>query len=1009
MDDHYVSDAEFEVNESGSDLTSAHESQSRHDDGGSVSTMQQYQNQQQQQNHMDVDYHQQPSEPSSTTAQIRRLIQQSPPVQQQVPNALNQMIANNVAQRQPKRSAAAAAAAAARAQQQQQRQPVAPQQQAYNMEDDADADEAGGGDTENRRRRRRPNPPPIDPDAQDNNQPDPADALARALRDTNPFGQRERGIVNQYAQGTQPLTEGEEREIVASIKKTWKTWRNVGFAIPEQLQDVVNLEAKPYLRTPDVQHRYAWREFDQQIRQQLMAEAARSGSSPELQAELQSGSPLLSQDRLNNYKSEILYDMRAKFDMFQLRRNTEFEPVMDAEDVKRMHVEAQYWITSYANSVSPLVGVRLHDTSAAMAEVDSYLGLTHDLLKDNEILQFKMVLWSILRSQGYRRGPVKDVLYAQVVVDGKRTHHWEPAKYFSEWLNETTSLANGIHALPLYTQLNSGPSSMRKALNNYFNECDKTDVPTVKPTPGFYSFKNGIYHLRGNKFYLYDTLAYYNAIPSDLCVYGYFPSIFNPKGYDRITGEYDKTYFRKIDFVNGKFVEGQLPVDHWKTIRVDHLDGFVNAQKHWDEDTKEWFIYAEGEMLYPNSMSRWDVFSLFVLGPPNVAKSSSLLKLCKAFPNHRIFDVSPDDKSIFTYQDCMDDMHNMTIDIERCLEVDKDYPISSNTLNLHAVGEPASSPVKNGSTRSVPAWEARMIWAGNHFFGYPALKLPPVIRRTVIFEALYKPNGAAPTELEVYTTFGDYMKKFALCHHERNWMYDELKRRGHPTGSITDVWKVLPKYLHKVKNRILGERNICLALLNDFTWLEKTDKVSDIVTLESLRFSARVFADNNGTTLKTIPNEGAMREAIQVAFPGTVDIIEQQDKSNPVICPLTGRTHYGTYIRGFRYGSTEIAQAVLNAMPTSAGGGGGGIATATVSNVGEAVSAMSIQPINAMPAIVQGIQSTTTTNYHHQNNRLQQQQNNGQPQQFQPQQPPLVFGSAIPSIAIEMTDDMTDF
>ena len=282
---------------------------------------------------------------------------------------------------------------------------------------------------------------------------------------------------------------------------------------------------------------------------------------------------------------------------------------------------------------------------------------------------------------------------------------------------------------------------------------------------------------------------------------------------------YDAANFRAFDPVRGVPLNVPLPPGHASKLGVRFFDAFVDAQP-WDEDTKYWFVYLCACVLVPLSMCPL-TGALFVWGKSNIAKSSTIICLLKAYPFHRLFVIPPTIRPDFAFSSCINDLGEMMKDCITCLEVETDFSVPVNQLNSIISAEHVTSDVKFGNTRTVERWNAPSVWVGNNVPEYPLSKFLPYLRRHIVVEATKKPVGMKPSVEEVDESFGPFLFKLSAAFHEKVSELKRMREAGNPLGSEMDIWRHLPDYFHRIHRRVLAGRDLSLAIVLDPMWLEQ--------------------------------------------------------------------------------------------------------------------------------------------------------------------------------------------
>ena len=356
------------------------------------------------------------------------------------------------------------------------------------------------------------------------------EALNALMNEANPFANDAR-----YRRGTAAalpaLTPDEEQVNVEFIDRVWRQWRQVTFNVPLEAPET----AQPVDVRPDRQLMRAYSLFNDATISGLQEDAARTGGDAARQLnnirEAQRNhlpATAVTPQTLEKYQRTLLASLHDKFEALQLRPSGRMTAAASANVEKKWRA-VQAYVMRYVTMVNASFAVNNLDVQSAVEDARSFLNLTHELVRDKPLIQFKIVMMAKLRQAGFRRGPLPGMLYREFRTtnrDGQliRTHFYKPEMEFMQWLNLDMSLENGNSALATFVLINNVANSYKQALLKSFIACTESELRTVVPSDRFYSLNNGLFEFLENRFYPYDSVAYKTLIDPNLVSYKFFPS-----------------------------------------------------------------------------------------------------------------------------------------------------------------------------------------------------------------------------------------------------------------------------------------------------------------------------------------------------------------------------------------------------------------------------------------------------------------------------------------------------
>lgn len=167
-------------------------------------------------------------------------------------------------------------------------------------------------------------------------------------------------------------------------------------------------------------------------------------------------------------------------------------------------------------------------------------------------------------------------MYEPVYIDGKNTHAWRPVCEIKDFVYSL------LHKETCWDQwCNATASGMKNIAGaiEYLTNCQDYQLPELHKQRGVYSFRNGVYMAREDRFHRFGE--------------------GEPLSEDVVA----------CKFIDGDFVDyGDTP---WRDIPTPHLQSIMDYQG-FEPEVCRWMLVMLGRLLYPlNELDSWQVIPFF--------------------------------------------------------------------------------------------------------------------------------------------------------------------------------------------------------------------------------------------------------------------------------------------------------------------------------------------------------------------------------------------------------------
>jgi energy-coupling factor transporter ATP-binding protein EcfA2 len=274
-----------------------------------------------------------------------------------------------------------------------------------------------------------------------------------------------------------------------------------------------------------------------------------------------------------------------------------------------------------ANKVSKLANLRssqqqlAQDLAAAKEQWSAFANLLDRILE-------RAQEWRLVRIDGQVHEPV-------MTPDGIWTRCyklWQEGEIL-EFVHRAASLKQKdpqIHGL-LYDK-----GSYWKQIVDILKHTYDDRFPDVKPSRYWYSFSNGIYNIKTDKFYEYKSLAF-KHLPDDVISCAHFEQKFDNAEYE------------------WHMEHGPDRKDRWYNIPTPNLDKICNVQE-WSIGERKWWFAGGGRLLFPlGELDNWGKMWIH-LGRAGCGKTTFLKYIAGYFPRSKVGVINNNCEKVFTIQ-----------------------------------------------------------------------------------------------------------------------------------------------------------------------------------------------------------------------------------------------------------------------------------------------------------------------------------------------------------------------
>ena len=407
--------------------------------------------------------------------------------------------------------------------------------------------------------------------------------------------------------------------------------------------------------------------------------------------------------------------------------------------------------------------------------------------------QLLLYLLDVAMEKKYRKA--SGYMWEPVLQNGVDTHAWVPVCDTKEFVHR---------ALPKETQweqwvnATSNPKNIPAAVE-YLESCRDHQLPPLVKQRGVYSFRNGVYLAREDRFHAFDAQP--EPLPDSVVACKFFDD----------------------DFV---------PYDRWEDIPTPCLDSIADHQE-WPAEVRQWMYVLLGRMLYAvNELDGWQVVPFF-MGKAGTGKSTLLLKVCKIF--FEAVDVGILSNNI-ERKFGISAFHDKYLVLAP--EIRNDLAIEQGEFQSMVSGEDVQINAKHKTAFST-VWRVPMALAGNEVPDW-ADAAGSIQRRNVVF-AFRKTvrNGDMKLGEKLEAELPAILQKCNKAYLEQA-----------AANGAKNIWSVLPKYFLDTRDDLARRTNPIEAFLADESVVQHGE--DRFCSLEDFRVALQTYLKAHGLSVRNV-------------------------------------------------------------------------------------------------------------------------------------------------------------
>jgi hypothetical protein len=389
----------------------------------------------------------------------------------------------------------------------------------------------------------------------------------------------------------------------------------------------------------------------------------------------------------------------------------------------------------------------------------------------NRFQQLLLFLLNSLQQRGYRR--VGSDCYQQVTTDeGHETHAWTLACSIKDFVYSATRKETNFDQWLNLTQNKGNAQSAAE----YLAACHDVQFPLLVKDRSTFSFANGMYEARSDRFYPYSAAS---------------TAVVESCGSQ-------KTSRIPSNAVACKFFDIVLPFDElsqesqgdWYRIPTPHLQSILDFQE-FPEDVCRWMYIMLGRLLYNlNDLDHWQVIP-YLKGQASSGKSTILLRVCRNFY---------DKADVGVLSNNIEKKFGIGAFSEKFLfvapEIKSDLQMEQAEFQSMVSGEDMSISVKY-QTAHTAEWRVPGIMAGNEVPGWVD-NSGSITRRIVLFDFTKKVDRA---DMELGKKLEAEMGAILLkCNRAYLWAVQRY--------AMDNIWMHLPVYFQRTRDELTENTNV---------------------------------------------------------------------------------------------------------------------------------------------------------------------------------------------------------
>lgn len=385
-----------------------------------------------------------------------------------------------------------------------------------------------------------------------------------------------------------------------------------------------------------------------------------------------------------------------------------------------------------------------------------------------------------------------DSLFEPFVVDGSKTYAWKRVGTIKNFIFQECQKEIQYDAFMHLTSSNR----MWKHMEEHLESCADFQLPSLVKNRNFFSFRNGIYNAREDRFYRYED------------------------AYRQVSDTVVSSKYFNLD------VPDDVNTYSWDQIETPHLDAVFTYQGFTDE-MLQWFMIMCGRMLYNvGDLDNWQVFP-YLLGLAGTGKSTIVHDvIAKLYSVEDVGVLSNNSEKTFG----LAAIHDKLLFVAG--EVKRDLALEQSEFQSLVSGEAMSINEKYKTAYAIERWTAPGIMAGNELPSFSD-NAGSIARRLVVFRFDRKvQRGDTKLGEKIASEMGRILIK-------ANKAYVEAARRY----GDRNIWEVIPKTFVESRDKSMAS----LSLLDSF--VRQSFVILDpeaYMSVREFQISVRTYASESG-------------------------------------------------------------------------------------------------------------------------------------------------------------------
>lgn len=374
---------------------------------------------------------------------------------------------------------------------------------------------------------------------------------------------------------------------------------------------------------------------------------------------------------------------------------------------------------------------------------------------------------------------------------------WKAVYTFEEYVQKLTK--RRLTNQDVWLDINSGTGiSNAESICKWLQFSHDVEIPWLEPDRHVFSFRNGVFLAKDEKFILYENMHLFYAGNQYPVACKHFDMVFNPMW---------------------------LTVTDPRNIPTPAMEEVFDTQ-HLSPDVRRWTYALLGRLLYNvHELDDWQVFP-FLKGLAGTGKSSILNFIRMIYERHDVGTISNMIETQFGLGQIAGKFIAIADDVRSSFRMDQ-----SDFQNM-ASGNATLVAVKNKDPFVVEPWTTPVLYSGNESPGFHD-NSGSYGRRMAVIAFLYtvtRPDGSLPQRL------ADEMGAFIA---KANMQYRNMIRRHGQRG----IWTILPEEFKIQRAELTAASN---ALIGLFASGLITKGANLYMPLKSLRDACMMHAQRNG-------------------------------------------------------------------------------------------------------------------------------------------------------------------